>query len=430
MSDKQLDPGAKRNLRVLAIVFGLAVAGAIAGYLLLGKREHVAQSNIANEGPRGTLDNGEVSPRYAREVKEQEKDNAHKAEAKGESYVPDLVTPTPEQSAPVAETKPAKPAEAPQEPTQRLVALTEDDLKLIRGWQSEIWSITPKKNETFAYVGSKRVGGDSAQGGGAAASSSTATAGSSSRSKNPMPAIDNPIMAAILQQSLDTDEQGAIVRVKVVGHTPWAGAILKGASIRNDERITATFDSAWYRGEWHKISAVAIDPDDNRSTLSGSVDHRYLQRYVLPVLADAATIYGQALAIDGSSQTSNINGVTNTVSITPQTAAIMAGAAGLNRINQQVQQQASNTNIRVERSANLIAVMILDAGDSSMNDPAVGRTQAASGAECADCTQRSKPNPQQAAQEAGQPQRVGMQTAIGVPGPYGTTIGVGGTVTR
>ena len=439
---RKLDPGLTRNLLVLAIVLGVATCGSIVGYVMLkSKKDKVAASQTINAPRDGLQERGGYTPQYANERAADERARAEDAMKKGESNMPNLVSasaPPPEPTFDASNTVPSSgqsqpvrvaPTDvgtaAPQKqsgPTQ----LSAADKDTIDKWV-EMWSV--KENPTtsgFTYVGKARS--NSAAGANSAPLTSTSTtsaAGAQARKKNPLPRLHNPIIAAVTQQGLDTDSKGEVIWATVVGSNEWKGARLKGSYKRNDERIDAVYDQIWWNGEWYKITAVAVDPDDNRSTLSGSVDHRYMQRYVLPVLADAATIYGQARALNGSQQTQNINGTSSSVTITPETAAIMAGAAGVQRLSNQIQQQATQMQEQVTRSPGLVAVMVLQA--ETEED---ATQQAASSSHAQSCsTCGAQPVAVQSAPEIVQPQKAAtLWSGIGVAGPYGTTIGIGGTL--
>jgi len=96
---------------------------------------------------------------------------------------------------------------------------------------------------------------------------------------------------AELNTQLDTDTN-SIVTVTLSCSELYHAVIQAPGYKLVGENIDMTFSAMSMNGKPYKITAKAVDLDTGRSMLSGDVDHRYVQRIVLPALALGAAKYG------------------------------------------------------------------------------------------------------------------------------------------
>ena len=102
---------------------------------------------------------------------------------------------------------------------------------------------------------------------------------------------------------------GKVISGKLNGDT------LIGSAVKNeDDSVTITFNKISTTGEDGKsfaISAIALDPVTGDAGLTGDVNHKIMQRFVLPMTAVAVGTYGQLIA-----QTNQTAVTTGLVSVT------------------------------------------------------------------------------------------------------------------
>lgn len=107
----------------------------------------------------------------------------------------------------------------------------------------------------------------------------------------------------------NTDVPGPLLAQMMSG--PFMGSRIIGKFEKQEEYLTLNFNTLVLNGESLTIEAVALDPDTSLPGMATEVDHRYLQRVVLPMAA--AFVEGAAQAIAESGRT--------TVTITGETVA-------------------------------------------------------------------------------------------------------------
>ncbi|MCL4678641.1 MAG: hypothetical protein KJ017_08630 [Alphaproteobacteria bacterium] len=98
----------------------------------------------------------------------------------------------------------------------------------------------------------------------------------------------------------NSDVPGPVLALMVSG--PLKGAKLLGTFTVQNDYLTLTFNTLVYEGQDIDIDAIALDPETTLPGLATEVDHRYLQRIVLP--AAAAFVEGFADAISQTDATS------------------------------------------------------------------------------------------------------------------------------
>jgi intracellular multiplication protein IcmE len=107
------------------------------------------------------------------------------------------------------------------------------------------------------------------------------------------------IAYAQLITEANSDVPGPVLAEIMSG--PLAGSRILGTFSRQDEYLTIRFDKAIVDGVTVPINAIALDPATTLTGLATEVDHRYLQRIVLPTAA--AFVEGAANVIADSGRT-------------------------------------------------------------------------------------------------------------------------------
>lgn len=126
------------------------------------------------------------------------------------------------------------------------------------------------------------------------------------------------ILFAVLDTSVDSDQQGPVLATIVSGSLK--GAKLMGSMTKNNdsETISLNFTSINMPNEANSmgISAVAIDPDTARTALASDVDHHYLYRWGSLFASSFVQGFASAVANSGSTSTTSQGaaGVTTTTS--------------------------------------------------------------------------------------------------------------------
>lgn len=95
------------------------------------------------------------------------------------------------------------------------------------------------------------------------------------------------------------------------------GNVLIGAASRNeDDSVSVSFNkisTSGENGKTYPIVAIALDPITGESGLTGDVNHKIMQRFILPMAAVAIGTYGQLIA-----QTNQTTTTTGNISVTQQ----------------------------------------------------------------------------------------------------------------
>jgi intracellular multiplication protein IcmE len=97
----------------------------------------------------------------------------------------------------------------------------------------------------------------------------------------------------------NSDIPGPIVALMASG--PFSGARMMGSFSKKEEYIVMQFTSITGKdGNSIPIQAYAVDPDTTLTGMATDVDHRYLERIILPVAAKFIEGVGSAIAESGS----------------------------------------------------------------------------------------------------------------------------------
>lgn len=142
------------------------------------------------------------------------------------------------------------------------------------------------------------------------------------------------IVYAQLLNEANSDVPGPVLAQIMSG--PLKGTRVLGSFERQDDYLTLSFNSAVIDGTTVSINAVAMDPDTTLPGLATDVDHRYLQRILLP--AAAAFVEGAASAIaDSGLTTVTIQGET-VAEETEETDSDQEIASGIEEAGQELRE--------------------------------------------------------------------------------------------
>jgi type IV secretory pathway VirB10-like protein len=331
----------------LMIILTLSILGisiAIAVLKLHGSNKNTgptAQVSVA-KGPGGSLEsipfNTQQTPEYRRLQEQQNALKAKTAVKTGSSAIPTIVgasefdkpvaTATPDTAPPQPVITPAPEANAnivPASVNTNAAARkprTQQPPPPVQNQQnrSQIQSaMANQANQLFAAWGATPqayVPGDMDKNAEAAQAAQLASA--QQAAKQPLTKAGN-IMFAVLVTAVNSDEPGPIMAKIVEGQ--FKGAILLGNLVYQTEKVMLTFNvlNLPDKAKTIPISAVAIDQDTARTSLSSDTDHHYLLRYGSLFASSFMQGYGQTVANAGATTTtSGLNTTTTMPSLTPK----------------------------------------------------------------------------------------------------------------
>lgn len=134
------------------------------------------------------------------------------------------------------------------------------------------------------------------------------------------------ILYAVLDTEINSDDT-QYIRATIVQEGPFKGATVLGQPQLRGDKVVLTFNRIGHRGKDYAVSAVAVDPETNRTALADSVDRHIIERYGL--LWGAAFVEGFAEAMSNTSTVINSDGsTTSTRERLPDTSDQLIVATG------------------------------------------------------------------------------------------------------
>lgn len=116
---------------------------------------------------------------------------------------------------------------------------------------------------------------------------------------------------AQLLTEANSDVPGPVLALLVSG--PLKGSKVIGTfKVKNDKYLTLEFDTVVVDRKSVDITAIALDPDTTLPGMATEVDHRYLQRVVLPAAAAFVEGFTEAISESGSTNITIDTGGTST----------------------------------------------------------------------------------------------------------------------
>ncbi len=141
---------------------------------------------------------------------------------------------------------------------------------------------------------------------------------------------------ASIDMSINTDEPSTVFATILSGKGK--KGVLIGAARRNaNNTVTVEFDQiALPKKKTVPCRAVVVNPETGRASLSGDVDYKITQRFILPVIAAGAGKYGELIARQGTTTMGTGVTTTSTSLTSSQIRNAMIGAGvqtGVNTLN-------------------------------------------------------------------------------------------------
>jgi intracellular multiplication protein IcmE len=354
---RRLDPGARRNF----LIIGAAVAVCVAVVVLIvlraasGTTERAAPPSQVSLGTSDSERVDSVSPETAAKVASKQQQEAEEARRSGRSYVPPDNLGSVQPVTPAVSAGPSAYNVGSAAVTQHAQFNGEQDQRKREGLQRQLAALLGESvagagqgaRQRVQFEGAQQQGqGAQVASRGQVAAAPAPAAGASGAQAAKREAVGSlTIHPAILTSDLmvAANNAQAFATAQITGG-PAQGAFLVGSAKVVDENLEITFNQMRRNGKVYSISARALDEQTAGAAISGTVDRRLLQRYVMPIALAMAQGFYNAKAQTGSTITSigGAGGATAAVSIPAPTTeqARSAGIAkGLEVVGQDVQKQ-------------------------------------------------------------------------------------------
>ncbi|GGM26071.1 conjugal transfer protein TraO [Pseudomonas asuensis] len=316
-----------RNTKVLAIgALILVGTGLYIGFGYWQKGQNHA-SDIRRV-QTGSATASQESPHYSQVLDRYNRKESAQAEANGDSYisVPSTAgpkdinnqqakpTPQPEQPQ-IVYYQPAPQPQIQQAPSKadqkRTEEIKEQTKALLDMWVAQPHVVATVSNDMDTYAKSIR------------ASQVTPNNTNSSLTPQPLNNLANGkvvddffVTPALLRTALDTDENSMVTAVVPTGKLAGAKLYAMGYK-RLTNTIDMTFTSMSFNGRCYNVTAKPVDPETNRTSLSGEVNNRYFERIILPAIAAGIGRTGQLYERSSSENIITDSAVVQTYPSTP-----------------------------------------------------------------------------------------------------------------
>jgi type IV secretory pathway VirB10-like protein len=132
-----------------------------------------------------------------------------------------------------------------------------------------------------------------------------------------------------IETAINTDEPSNVFGKVLSGQA--RGWTIIGKAVQNPNyTVSVTFETlALPSGTSVAIKAMAIDPNTGRTSVQGDVNHKILDRFIIPVIAGGLGTYGDIMGRQGTTSTINpLTGTTGTVSSNMTTSQVRNAAIG------------------------------------------------------------------------------------------------------
>lgn len=291
-SKKTLDPGFKRNLFIIG---GAAVAAVAAVVIMLSsgggqKSSSPSPSNVRVGGAGQVTSSTTMSPVMSDMLEEKERQEADEARRRGLSYFPPDPRPVKQIESPVLSPQVGMSAmqqEAYMGPSRAgQESLVESYQRQREGLERQLEALVA----ISAPSGGVRQRVEATPTTIAAANAQTAqSAGSDGGGERNAKTTLRPfirghyIAAGILSNVLVVPAGKTVYASSTIMAGPLSGAFLTGTAVVVDEGLSLKFDKMSFDGRFYTVDVTALDENTSANALSGNVDRRLLQRWVMPV---------------------------------------------------------------------------------------------------------------------------------------------------
>lgn len=316
-SKAKVDPASKRNFLLIGGAVALGALLTVGSLLMVsGDEKQATETKISGLQKGATADvattgqEAPESPEYREAISDFNKTGAESASRQGGSFVPVLAAPPKDGAAfqTVSETRPGggdqyrdvQPGiNQAQQPEPRAPSPVSAEGGFGAQLQMLFERMSPGAVGTeHVYVAAKKPEAGVPASGGQAAPGQAAPAAASTK-REIAGALE--VYPMVLKTPIDTDTQDRVVGAIIGGKL--RGADIYGGFSRRNEHVEVVFTTMRLHGKTYTINAVAMDPDNYRSVLSGDVDHKYMQRYGFPILSALVSAAAAAKADPGTNQT-------------------------------------------------------------------------------------------------------------------------------
>ena len=346
---KTLDPGAKRNILILAGVTLAAVAAVAFVLVSMLRAAHskpqAPVSSVPVQISDGRATDAPLPPHEQQMLTQVQQGDAQRAQQQGQSYVPgqtNLGTPTQVAvaSTPSASALPKVVAmRQPQAQAAPQAAIPQDVMEGLRRQIPEILAAQQARVQVVSFVQGQSGGGTARPAQAPAAPKASASAASAEVRKELVHTLS--IYPVVTENKIDTSKTD-YVSAKIVGG-PLAGAFMVGTAKLKGDAVAIRFDQMSFEGHGYAIQGIGLDQKTSSNAINGNVDRHLLAKYVMPIVLAAAGGYATASAETGSTLVGIGTGIgtaaaVQTPSPTAQQARAAGLAAGLQLANQRVSQ--------------------------------------------------------------------------------------------
>jgi hypothetical protein len=355
---RAMDPGFKRNIKIIAGAFGGAIALVVA---MIAMRSGGAATNqggsvdVTLPSSTAQLPEGEgLSPAMQQALKEKQVQERARANASGDSvYIPREPT---ESAQPIQTSTGTSPtgggAQSPTPPTQQQPTMTEEERARLdrrrEGLERQIGGLLAlseagDKAPQRVLFAATRDGSTQQQVQQQAQIGDGAPGATQQGAPTAAPWVEGlEIASSETASAIDTYRTRYASARIVAGKL--SGAFLTGSVTQTEEGLTIAYNLMRAGGKTCAIDAIALDERTSTDAMNADVDRRYLQRYVMPVLVAGLGGYAQARAQTGSTivglgGTSAGVGI-ETPSPTREQAVNAGAAAGLGILQREVEREA------------------------------------------------------------------------------------------
>lgn len=374
---KKFDPTASRNLKMIAGVAVLAIAVSLMIFSHLSKKKDesgaaaIPQDNniVSNNSAVPDGHNNIAAPAgISNMVADSNNAAAAAAKASGGSFVPEFTAPIidekqhakqrPEdsQSSPQASNKagamPAYQSNVAPVPTPSESTATKQQEDSMRQKMAQYQQLV----SAWTYGDQAIVRNDAANADNNVKQqpqSHATTATSSPQGKKILLHAGESVYASI-DMSIDTDQPSAVFATIQSGALN--GATLIGTAKQNpDDSVAVAFSKLSIPGKPAiSIQAEAIDSSTGRGALTGDVNHKIVQRFILPMVSAAMGAYGQVQSQQGTTITASpLVGATTSTNLSPAQIGAVAIGAGAQNLATKLNTISNATNPETTLPANI-----------------------------------------------------------------------------
>lgn len=353
----KIDPKAKKSLIIAAIIAGGMFFVAAVFFLLLANSQSKQPEKNPTRLPnmaasRVKESKGTEIEGYDLMSKMADKENAEAAAAAGKAYVP-AFTPLPQSVQSPKTRLDTSESVQPQRVYVRDEAYAE---KLLSQRMKRLEELAASlQQEAYAPMSGGGVWRTQEE--------KQQSASNPAEPSASMEAADNKVMLVKagervfvqIDTAINTDEPSPVIGRILSGKA--AGYKLFGAT-RYNPNYTVSIEFTQMTlpsGYAVPISAFAIDPQTGRTSVSGNVDYKIFERFVLPALAAAVSKYGETVGRQGTTIVIDSNTGTTTTSqnLTDDQVRDAAIGAGVGKIADSLSQQAAEAKPAVTTERNL-----------------------------------------------------------------------------